>query len=665
MNTPPLLLGAALLFWGWQTGMLWIAAPVAAALEAARLVRWRLDLDQDHFNRLWNLSTLLFIGTALYAFFAQGGYGAVTSLIEERQLSARTESLKQVTHFALTLVQWFPLNLFLFMLAFAFSRREELPVQTFSLYLRARHRHAAAGTTQLRDLPVKPAYPFLILVLIGAGASRANPAWYFPIMSVLIAWALWHRRSRRFRPWIWATASALALGLAFAGQIGLVKLQNQLEAWQNRLMARMGEVDGFDPNQSRTSIGERGSMKLSGRIVLRINPMGGAPPPLIREAAYNRLDGYHWSSSNRKFEPVLDDDRDNTWVLNPNAAPNRAFHLLGYTHNGERNLPLPNGAVLAADRTFSVVAIQTNALGTTRMVGAPSLASFELRYNRERSFELGPVGEDLSPGLMLEADLDAVHAVANQLGLAQLPPAEALKAVRSFFLNGFSYSLNPRTVHSTPSRRPTIADFLVQAKSGHCEYFATATTLLLRRAGIPARYATGYAVQEKRSDTEYLVRTRHAHAWTLAWLDGRWQEIDNTPGEWFEADAANARPWEGLMDGLSHAWLAFTLWRQGDSQMRLYVFVGGVLVLGFMAWRQVTGRKWRRSANERPTEDGTLRLGLDSEFYQIIRALQKQRPKAESESLTDWLNAWARSEPERSGHLRQLMAMHYRLRFDP
>ena len=35
--------------------------------------------------------------------------------------------------------------------------------------------------------------------------------------------------------------------------------------------------------------------------------------------------------------------------------------------------------------------------------------------------------------------------------------------------------------------------FLCEHRTGHCEYFATATTLLLRAAKIPARYAVGYA----------------------------------------------------------------------------------------------------------------------------------------------------------------------------
>jgi uncharacterized membrane protein AbrB (regulator of aidB expression) len=39
MKTPPLLLGATLLFWGWHTGFLIGALIIACVIEGSRLVR--------------------------------------------------------------------------------------------------------------------------------------------------------------------------------------------------------------------------------------------------------------------------------------------------------------------------------------------------------------------------------------------------------------------------------------------------------------------------------------------------------------------------------------------------------------------------------------------------------------------------------------------------
>ena len=77
--------------------------------------------------------------------------------------------------------------------------------------------------------------------------------------------------------------------------------------------------------------------------------------------------------------------------------------------------------------------------------------------------------------------------------------------------------------------------FLLRTRSGHCEYFATATVLLLRQLGIPARYAVGYAVHEA-TGRKYVVRQRDAHAWCLVWNP-------NSP------DLAGLRHHPGLLGG--------------------------------------------------------------------------------------------------------------------
>ena len=57
----------------------------------------------------------------------------------------------------------------------------------------------------------------------------------------------------------------------------------------------------------------------------------------------------------------------------------------------------------------------------------------------------------------------------------------------------------PRT-EATP-----LADFLLRTRSGHCEYYATATVLLLRAAGIPARYAHANAVHNPNARLQFPI----------------------------------------------------------------------------------------------------------------------------------------------------------------
>src|SRR5262249_60581555 len=107
-----------------------------------------------------------------------------------------------------------------------------------------------------------------------------------------------------------------------------------------------------------------------------------------------------------------------------------------------------------------------------------------------------------------------------------------------YFRRNFRYST---WKGERPRRESAVEDFLVSSRSGHCEYFATATTLLLRAAGVPARYAVGYSVQEwSRLEQRYIVRARHAHSLTLAYVDGAWRDVDTTPAGWADSEEPEA-----------------------------------------------------------------------------------------------------------------------------
>lgn len=54
---------------------------------------------------------------------------------------------------------------------------------------------------------------------------------------------------------------------------------------------------------------------------------------------------------------------------------------------------------------------------------------------------------------------------------------------------------------------------------------------MLRSAGIPTRYVVGYLVNEySPTEHQYVVRTRDAHAWVMAYVNHSWIKVDTTPG---------------------------------------------------------------------------------------------------------------------------------------
>lgn len=70
--------------------------------------------------------------------------------------------------------------------------------------------------------------------------------------------------------------------------------------------------------------------------------------------------------------------------------------------------------------------------------------------------------------------------------------------------------------------------FLESADTGYCVHFATGAVVLLRAAGIPARYVTGYLAQTK-AESWATVTADRAHAWAEFYDGERWQILDATP----------------------------------------------------------------------------------------------------------------------------------------
>lgn len=93
------------------------------------------------------------------------------------------------------------------------------------------------------------------------------------------------------------------------------------------------------------------------------------------------------------------------------------------------------------------------------------------------------------------------------------------------------YDLNTPAV---PEGEDFALYFLTQSHRGYCVHFATSTVLLLRSAGIPARYVTGYAVDGQTQGWNQVTEDQ-AHAWVEYYVQGvGWQVLDPTPASYRE-----------------------------------------------------------------------------------------------------------------------------------
>ncbi len=118
------------------------------------------------------------------------------------------------------------------------------------------------------------------------------------------------------------------------------------------------------------------------------------------------------------------------------------------------------------------------------------------------------------------------QALAHELRARHADDAEIVDEVLSMFRQQkFYYTLTPPLLGDQP-----VDEFLFSTRSGFCEHYASAFTVLMRAAGIPARIVTGYQGGEINEFGNYLiVRQSDAHAWTEVWLkDKGWVRIDPT-----------------------------------------------------------------------------------------------------------------------------------------
>ncbi len=108
---------------------------------------------------------------------------------------------------------------------------------------------------------------------------------------------------------------------------------------------------------------------------------------------------------------------------------------------------------------------------------------------------------------------------------------EQVEAIKRYVEGCAQYSLDVSTM---PQGEDFALWFLQDGERGYCVHFATAMTVLLRAAGIPARYVEGYAFRAG-SGEKTTVTAKNAHAWT-EYLHPRsgWTVVDATPGVWLE-----------------------------------------------------------------------------------------------------------------------------------
>lgn len=407
--------------------------------------------------------------------------------------------------------------------------------------------------------------PALLGVLVAAGLERGAPE-YAPLAGLagLAAWTDAFRssgpRRRSLALGVSVVASvALASGIAWVLPVAQPHVQ---ELVARAYRSRTGLSD-------RSELGEVASLALSHRVVARV---WTDRPQFLRMQVFAQFDGRRWAAYPR------DDARPMNRLDRAARGPLLAS-VPGQVYSGGKVAPRPGltetrvlpdlwmedgwGLLTPRAPLFLVwphegVAIDERGLVTT---GGASAQLYGVMNRADSGGAAVPSDLDLTLPVRVDPRIRELAATLQR----GEPPGPALvgRTVDHLRIH-YRYTLDVGRFRS----RDPLAEFLFDKRAGYCEYFATATVILLRLQGVPARYVKGVSVRPESSvGAHYVVRESDAHAWADVWTaETGWAEVDPTPSGGWAMTHPDPRPgalgalWERFTTAVAQAWAR---WRQG------------------------------------------------------------------------------------------------------
>ncbi len=655
VHTPPrLLIGSSLLFWGAITGNAVLGLVAAILVESANWIRFRWEFGDSACARAWRISMILMLiaGSLIWL---------------DGDSSTRYTALPG-------LMIWMPLLLFPLQFVQSYGTRDRMALNSFSFFSELhRQRNRRLG---LSDSVINFNFGNLYLVAVITATSlgtHAHDKIFFPGLVLLVGWLVFSRVS--IRPVAFCGLLLVAGAIGMAGQIGLRKAYQ----WVNN-MGSDGGYPSTDPTVNKTAIGSLGKLKQSSEMLWRLKPAEGRNAPrLIRLATYNRYLGVAWKNQlPEEFREEENLFRDLTVIGTVNDQPRfrtggetigedilrelPLFSIRGAAEAGEP-LPLPGDA--ATLQEFDLDGIEINPLGTVRIFPKKSIISGSVRWKDGATPDAAPWPEyDLE---IPEIEQEIVEQVVADLALEDFPTAAAKVArIRQWFSSEFDYTRYLSIRPPLNTRPSAVGIFLTESKRGHCEYFATAATLLLREAGVPARYCVGYSVMERDFDrAEFVIRGIHGHAWSRYWDGARWVDFDATPAGWLAMETGGEKKSQWLADTYQRLKEDFFLWRNRPKNRvaaTAVMWLIGLSVLAFVLKRLWKSRIVVRKESPNPYSNSPTPRTPLHDLESPVRRILGDRPQGETFPM--WLARLpGASIPD--DRLSEAISLHQRLRFDP
>jgi transglutaminase-like putative cysteine protease len=425
---------------------------------------------------------------------------------------------------------------------------------------------ACAGGTFIR-------WPFLsilgpiyfLFMILGVGRLRAAP-----------------------RPGSVALVVALVLGATTA--ITLYAFRNEL-TWLVFSLVQRGDRGETMWVAYGPRLGPTSNLRGSGRRVLRVE--GARSEQRLRGAAHCRYWNGQWGP-----EPAERHDEVPTELRLPAKGPRQRITRrvddtkIFFLPLESASFVPPDGVDVYWDRERSAPIYARGA--------APAPCVYEVVTGPGAAYQ-GPLCQPLSKesrarGLRLPNDLDPrVRDLARQIAGQLSKPADRAQAVEKYLRANHEYSLS-----TDPGPGDPVTNFLLQKKAAHCEYFASATVILLRCLDVPSRLVTGYLAHEPAGPGAMVVRERDAHAWTECYIEGQgWITVDATPPAGLPDAMGQVSAWRRKWDAVEDGYDAFMAWLAGLHWFELSGLAAAAVALYFgirLLRRRWSERRQRRVA---------------------------------------------------------------------
>ncbi len=420
--------------------------------EAHNLIKTRFDLQTKDFVRISDLSSMVMFILLFYAYVEN----------EPRMIF-------------LSFITTLPIIFMPLLFAQLFSTSDKVVIGT--KWGKRIHAHAPVDVRSL----------YILSIAFSTAAANVKSVFFLiPFLVMILVTLSGYVKDRvTLKRYLSFSLLAVFVTLLIGGTVvgGHFLISRKMMQWYSDWYASLSA----DPFRTSTAMGDLGRMKLSGEIVFRAYPEEPSIPLYMKQSDYNVIVRKTWYSRPKRTTSVFP-DTDMEWQFfgAGEGSKRMKISIMMNKNKGEGVVPLPDGAKRALE--LDVAGIEKSVLGAVYVDEGPELLEFVITYDPEETFEPEPWRGDL---FVPKEEAAVIEKTMRENGLFGATSEETLANIERFFA-GFTYTIEQKN----RAGESYLADFLENTRSGHCEYFATATVLMLRAAGIAARYRTGFMLDE-------------------------------------------------------------------------------------------------------------------------------------------------------------------------